>query len=76
VNGPFEVTRLLQNPLGEPAPPGARGDIVRVSDGTASVYLTPAEYDAASEAELRYMLARQASTHRKTGAGADGQHPA
>ena len=60
MNAPLEVTRLLQNPLGEPAPAGARGDIVRVSDGTIAVYLTPAEFDAASESDLRYLLARQA----------------
>jgi hypothetical protein len=54
------VTRLLQNPLGQQAPTGARGDIVRVSDGTIAIYLTPAEFDAATEADLRYQLARQA----------------
>ena len=60
MNAPLEVTRLLQNPLGETAPAGARGDIVRVSDGTVAVYLTPAEFDAASESDLRYLLAQQA----------------
>jgi hypothetical protein len=55
------VQRLLQNPMGEPAPPGARGDIVRISDGTATIYLTPAEYDRASERELRYQLARKSA---------------
>ncbi|GAA1289568.1 hypothetical protein GCM10009609_66120 [Pseudonocardia aurantiaca] len=54
----IQVQRLLQNPMGAPAPPGARGDFVRVSDGTRTVYLTPAEYERASEAELRYLLAR------------------
>ena len=29
----LEVTRLLQNPLGDLAPEGERGDIVRISDG-------------------------------------------
>jgi hypothetical protein len=53
------ITRLLQSPLGQLAPPGAPGDIVQVSDGTTSVYLTPAEYDAADEAHLRYLLARE-----------------
>jgi hypothetical protein len=57
----LEVQRLLQNPMGEPAPPGARGDIVRVSDGTATIYLTPAEYELASERDLRYRLARKSA---------------
>ncbi|MFC4945261.1 hypothetical protein [Pseudonocardia sp. GCM10023141] len=52
------VTRLLQNPLGAPAPPGEDGDIVAVSNGVTTVYLTPAEYRAATEAELRYLLAQ------------------
>jgi hypothetical protein len=60
VNAPLEVTRLLQNPLGQAAPAGTRGDIVRVSDGTVAIYLTPAEFDAADESALRYLLARQA----------------
>ncbi len=58
---PLVVTRLLQNPLGEPAPAGHRGDLVRVTDGTATVYLTPLEFDAADEAHLRYLLARRAA---------------
>ncbi|OLT14353.1 hypothetical protein BJF78_02665 [Pseudonocardia sp. CNS-139] len=60
VSVPLQVTRLLQNPLGQPAPEGERGDIVRISDGSVTVYLTPAEYDLATEAELRYLLAQQA----------------
>jgi hypothetical protein len=32
----LQVTRLLQNPLGQPAPEGVEGDIVRVSDGIAT----------------------------------------
>ena len=51
------VTRLLQNPLGQVAPPGERGDLVCVSDGTSKVYLMPAEYDVATEADLRWLLA-------------------
>jgi len=58
---PLVVTRLLQNPLGQPAPVGHRGDIVRVSDGTVAVYLTPLEFEAADEAQLRYLLARRAA---------------
>jgi hypothetical protein len=54
----LEVTRLLQNPLGQPAPEGDRGDIVRVSDGATTIYLTPREYDNVSERQLRYLLAR------------------
>jgi len=42
---PLTVTRLLQNPLGQPAPPGQPGDIVCVSDGSFKIYMTPAEYE-------------------------------
>lgn len=63
MNGsPLEVTRLLQNPLGHPAPEGERGDIVRISDGTRTIYLTPSEYDEASEQQLRYRLAAEGQT--------------
>ena len=55
------MRRLLQNPLGEPAPPGSRGDLVAVSDDRVTVYLTPAEYEATTDAELRYLLARKAA---------------
>ncbi len=57
---PLVVTRLLQNPLGQPAPAGHSGDIAKVSDGTVAVYLTPQEFNAADEAELRYLLAQRA----------------
>jgi hypothetical protein len=53
------VVRLLQNPLGQQAPPGERGDMVRVSDGRARVYLLPSEFDMISSAGLRWMLAKQ-----------------
>jgi hypothetical protein len=60
MTGPaLEVTRLLQNPLGRPAPEGERGDIVRVSDGTRTLYLTPQEFDEASDQQLRYRLAAE-----------------
>jgi hypothetical protein len=52
------VRRLLQNPTGEPAPPGERGDIVRVSDGTRTIYMLPAEFEAASEEQVRFLLAK------------------
>ena len=55
------VVRLLQNPLGQQAPAGERGDLVRVSDGQSKVYLMPWEFDAADEQTLRLMLARQRS---------------
>ena len=55
------VRRLLQNPLGDPAPPGSRGDLVSVSDDRCTIYLTPAEFDAATESDLRYRLARKAA---------------
>jgi len=58
------VTRLVQNPLGEVATAGQRGDIVRVTDGTATVYLTPAEYEAAHEDHLRYLLAATGNRRR------------
>lgn len=51
------VTRLLANPLGEVAPEGQRGDIVRISNGWVTVYLDPAEYERSSEGGLRRMLA-------------------
>jgi hypothetical protein len=59
VSEPLAVTRLLQNPLGQPAPEGARGDIVRVSDGTQTIYLSPLEYEQATEEQLRYRLAAE-----------------
>ena len=64
----LSVVRLLQNPLGEQAPPGERGDLVRVSDGAARVYLLANEFESASPTTLRWMLARQ---HR-TSPGHDG----
>jgi hypothetical protein len=54
------VVRLLQNPLGEEAPAGHRGDLVRVSDGYTSLYLFPWEFEAADEARLRWLLAEKA----------------
>lgn len=59
------VTRLLQNPLGEQARPGERGDIVRVTDGESTIYLTPDEFEAATDATLRYELARSAHGARR-----------
>jgi hypothetical protein len=60
MTGPeLEVTRLLQNPLGQPAPEGERGDIVRISDGTRTLYLTPQEYEETGEQQLRYRLAAE-----------------
>lgn len=53
----LKVTRLLQNPLGEVAPEGHRGDLVRITDGRATVYLVPFEFEMATEAQLRDMLA-------------------
>ena len=55
------VVRLLQNPLGQEAPVGHRGDMVRVSDGRASIYLFPWEFEAAEEARLRWLLAKKAT---------------
>jgi ribosomal protein L9 len=64
---PLVATRLLQNPLGQPAAPGSRGDIVRVTDGRVTIYLLPHEYDAAEDRDLRWQLAQlpaRASQHR------------
>jgi hypothetical protein len=56
----LDVVRLSQNPLGQVAPPGERGDLVRVSDATTSQYLFPWEFEATSEDELRWLLAQRA----------------
>jgi hypothetical protein len=53
------VVRLLQNPLGQEAPEGERGDLVRVSDGQSRLYLMPWEFDAADERTLHAMLAHR-----------------
>ena len=58
------VVRLLQNPLGQEAPPGERGDMVRVSDGRARVYLLPSEFDDVSATTLRWMLAKAPDTRK------------
>jgi hypothetical protein len=55
--GKLQVTRLLQNPLGQVASDGERGDLVRVSDGRATIYLLPCEFEVATKAQLRDMLA-------------------
>jgi hypothetical protein len=60
----LEVTRLLRNPLGQPAPEGDRGDVVRVGDGAMTIYLTLREYDAVSERRLRCLLVRGDFTMR------------
>ncbi|HEY1967740.1 MAG TPA: hypothetical protein VGH89_07315 [Pseudonocardia sp.] len=52
------ITRLMQNPLGQIAPAGHRGDIIRVSDGAATVYLLPAEFDALDDEQLRAKLSQ------------------
>jgi len=59
----LQVTRLLQNPLGQVAPDGAEGDIVRVSDGVKTIYLTPREYAKATKRELRRLLAEAPIKH-------------
>jgi hypothetical protein len=56
----IRVVRLLQNPMGQEAPPGARGDFVRISDGEVSTYLTVQEFEASDRATLRWLLARDA----------------
>jgi hypothetical protein len=56
VMGDLSVERLLQNPLGQAAPPGHRGDIVRVTEGEAKVYLHPQEYESLTHGQLHMML--------------------
>jgi hypothetical protein len=63
------VVWLLQNPLGQEAPPGVRGDLVRISDGRARVYLLPGEFDMASPATLRWLLAQQPSERGSVASG-------
>lgn len=58
------VTRLLANPLGQVAPPGHRGDIVCVGDGTAKVYLDPTEFERLTEGAVRTLLAEAAAPKR------------
>jgi hypothetical protein len=55
--GELRVTRLLANPLGDVAPTGELGDIVRVSDGSATLYLDPVEFAGITEGTLRRRLA-------------------
>lgn len=55
----MKVTWLMKNPFGATARPGERGDFVRVSDGRATIYLLPNEFDLADERSLRWLLARQ-----------------
>ena len=66
----IQVVRLLQNPLGGLAPAGQRGDIVRVSNGWATVYLDPNQFDRMSEAGLGRMLA-EAGTRPVSAVGAN-----
>jgi hypothetical protein len=58
----LDVTRLLQNPLGAVAEPGTRGDIVRISDGRATIYLLPYEYEQSDERTLRWLLVQEPTT--------------
>lgn len=44
----LRVTWLLRNPGGQVAPEEVEGDIVRVSDGITTIYLTPRESAGAS----------------------------
>jgi hypothetical protein len=53
----FTVTRLLASPLGAVAEDGQRADLVRVSNGWATIYLDPAEYERSSEGGLLRKLA-------------------
>jgi hypothetical protein len=55
----MEVTWLMENPFCATAPPGERGDFVQISDGRATIYLLPDEFDHADERRLRWLLAQQ-----------------
>jgi hypothetical protein len=57
----IRAVRLLQNPLGQEAPTGERGDFVRITDGAISAYLTVPEFEAADRATLQWLLAREAA---------------
>ena len=61
----MKVTWLMKNPFGAIAQPGQRGDFVRVSDGQATIYLLPNEFDLADERRLRWLLARQPMRARR-----------
>jgi hypothetical protein len=63
------VTRLLLTPICHVAPPGVRGDVVRVSDSGVEIYLLPDEFDAHTEVSLRARLAQRQSTSCDTGGG-------
>jgi hypothetical protein len=52
----YVVTRLMQNPLGQEAPTGQRGDIVRVSNGWATIHLDPGDFDRITEGRMERML--------------------
>lgn len=53
----LQATRLSLTPFCHIAPPTSLGDIIRVTDGTTTVYLDPTDYDAADETQLRALLA-------------------
>lgn len=63
----LSVVRLLQNPLGQVAPAGERGDMVRVSDGRVSLFLLPTEFEAADEQRLRWLLAQEVGRLSRSG---------
>ena len=68
--GELSVVRLLQNPLGQVAPEGERGDLVRVSDGRVSLFLLPSEFETADEKRLRWLLAQEVGRLSRNGSGA------
>jgi hypothetical protein len=59
VKNDLHITRLLLNPMGEPAPDGERGDMIRISDGTSTMYMDPADFEASDDRTIRYLLASQ-----------------
>jgi len=54
----IEIVRLSLTPLCHPAPSGSPGDVVRLSDGVTTCFLLPDDFDVASEADLRSLLAQ------------------
>lgn len=57
----LEVVALLLTPICHPAPPGSPGDVVRISDGVSTVFLLPEDFAAASDDDVRSLLARRAA---------------
>lgn len=62
----LEATRLLLTPICHRAPTSSPGDVVRVTDGTTTIYLEPADYDTADETQLRALIRARAMARPDT----------